>query len=133
MTTTPRMRSLKAAMPFLVVLMLMLAGALPAAAQHQQHDAMQHADTTPGMMGMMQGGMMQHTMEHMLLHLRLGAFRTYVDSMRAKGYGLAPAHVIQGMEGTLGETRDRVAGLRERLGAIVENDGVGGGVGGDAG
>ena len=27
----------------------------------------------------------------------------------------APAHVIQGMENTLGETRDKIAGLRERL------------------
>ena len=29
----------------------------------------------------------QHTMEHLLLHLRLGALRTYVGSMRSKGYG----------------------------------------------
>jgi asparagine synthetase B (glutamine-hydrolysing) len=29
----------------------------------------------------------QHTMEHLLLHLRLGALRTYVDSMRSKGFG----------------------------------------------
>ncbi|HMO54883.1 MAG TPA: hypothetical protein PJ994_10295, partial [Tepidiformaceae bacterium] len=30
----------------------------------------------------------------------------------------APAHVIEGMEKTLGETRERVAGLRERLGSL---------------
>ena len=30
----------------------------------------------------------------------------------------APAHVIQGMETTLGETRDRVNGLRERLASL---------------
>ena len=33
------------------------------------------------------------------------------DTFRSK----APAHVISGMETTLSETRDRVAGLRERL------------------
>ncbi|MCL4241261.1 MAG: hypothetical protein KJ048_07895 [Dehalococcoidia bacterium] len=36
------------------------------------------------------------------------------ETFRAK----APEHVIAGMEGTLAETRDRVAGLRERLGAL---------------
>jgi valyl-tRNA synthetase len=36
------------------------------------------------------------------------------ETFRAK----APAQVIQGMEGTLAETRDRVAGLRERLGTL---------------
>jgi valyl-tRNA synthetase len=36
------------------------------------------------------------------------------QNFRAK----APAHVIQGMEGTLAETRDRVEGLRERLGTL---------------
>ena len=30
----------------------------------------------------------------------------------------APAHVIQGMENTLGETRDKIAGLRERLASL---------------
>jgi valyl-tRNA synthetase len=30
----------------------------------------------------------------------------------------APAHVIQGMETTLAETKERVAGLRERLGSL---------------
>ncbi|MFN8616505.1 MAG: valine--tRNA ligase [Dehalococcoidia bacterium] len=30
----------------------------------------------------------------------------------------APAHVIQGMENTLGETRDKIGGLRERLGSL---------------
>lgn len=29
----------------------------------------------------------QHTMEHLLLRMRLKAFRTYVSSMRSKGYG----------------------------------------------
>ncbi|MBE0611515.1 MAG: class I tRNA ligase family protein, partial [Dehalococcoidia bacterium] len=36
------------------------------------------------------------------------------ETFRAK----APAHVIQGMEGTLAETRERVVGLRERLGTL---------------
>ncbi len=36
------------------------------------------------------------------------------DTFRSK----APAHVIEGMESTLSETRDRVAGLRERLAAL---------------
>jgi valyl-tRNA synthetase len=30
----------------------------------------------------------------------------------------APAHVIEGMETTLGETRQRVDGLRDRIGAL---------------
>lgn len=36
------------------------------------------------------------------------------ETFRAK----APAHVIQGMEGTLSETSDKIAGLRERLASL---------------
>jgi valyl-tRNA synthetase len=36
------------------------------------------------------------------------------DTFRSK----APPHVISGMEGTLSETREKIAGLRERLSSL---------------
>lgn len=70
MTQTRSPRPATAAMLWLFVLLLMLAGALPAAAQHEQHRheraATQQDDTTRGMMEMMPGSMMQDEMMGMM-------------------------------------------------------------------
>lgn len=115
MTTTPKTHPFKAAMPLLVALMLMLAGAFPATAQHQQQHpqrtAMQQADTTRGMMGMMPEGMMQGQMMSMMQEHMQMMQRMMQDPLR---HAAMLVHVLPTMQEPLDLSDEQATQLKQR-------------------